>query len=555
MPRLLGLALSSAILLALALPNEAFRFGSPPLGFIALVPLYVALVRAPSFGAAALLTSLFGASVHALSSYWLYFFKDFAFWTLGTTTIAYGIIYAVLGLYLYMMIKQGGVGRPVGFAIVWTVFEYMKSTGFLGYPWGLIPYSLTRSLPLLQIADITGVYGISAALALSNAAIAETLLDCSSIVDFLRRRIGGDPGRGRRARTTETVSPLRPRQGSGRSVSYLAAACLVMACISAYGFARLSTPVRKRGSFDAVLVQQNLDPWESVEETGLRTNIELAERALTSTTRKPDLIMFSETSLRRPYEEFYSYFTQRPLRNPFVSFIKRTGTRILTGAPIVLDWDKGEATNSVILIGPDARVEGDYAKIHPVPFAEAIPFWEYKWFRDFIQGVVGLDSGWVMGTEFVIFELPTGDGDVVRFGAPICFEDAFADLCRTFFLGGADILINLTNDSWSRTASAEIQHWAAARFRAIEFRRTLVRSTNGGYSCVVGPYGEVLADLPLFMAGSRAVEIPVYADEPTMYHRFGDWFALFMLLLSAAWVIIIIRNVWRTAPVRRRRGS
>jgi apolipoprotein N-acyltransferase len=188
-----------------------------------------------------------------------------------------------------------------------------------------------------------------------------------------------------------------------------------------------------------------------------------------------------------------------------------------------------------------------------VPFAEAIPFMEYPWFRKFIQETVGLDSGWALGKEFVLFELPTKTGSV-RFGAPICFEDAFADVCRNFALQDADLLINLTNISWSKTDSAEIQHWAAARFRAIEARRTLVRSTNGGVSCVVGAYGETLDSLPLFRSTSKFVEVPIFRDaSPTVYVRWGDWFARAALLLSAALSLILIIQDAAARGTRRRR--
>jgi apolipoprotein N-acyltransferase len=158
-----------------------------------------------------------------------------------------------------------------------------------------------------------------------------------------------------------------------------------------------------------------------------------------------------------------------------------------------------------------------------------------------------------MGTEYTIFDLPTKSGKV-RFGAPICFEDAFPDVCRNFSLRGADLLINLTNISWSQTDSAEIQHWASARFRAIEARKTLVRSTNGGVSCVVGPHGEIIDSLPLFVPMARFVNIPVYRDAvPTVYVRFGDWFPLAALLLSAALTIILSIDETRTGKIERRR--
>ncbi|MCK7485500.1 MAG: hypothetical protein MZU97_07995 [Bacillus subtilis] len=114
-------------------------------------------------------------------------------------------------------------------------------------------------------------------------------------------------------------------------------------------------------------------------------------------------------------------------------------------------------------------------------------------------------------------------------------------LCRDFAREGADFFVNLTNDSWSRTVSALVQHFAAARFRAVENRRTLVRSTNGGISCVVGPFGEVLAELPVFRAESRFLEIPVYReDRQTVYTTYGDWFAYSALFLSGLFALILV---------------
>ena len=547
LPRLFALAVSSAFLLAAGIPNEAFRFGFAPLGFLALVPLYVAVLESPGYGAGAILVGAFGAFAHALSSYWLWFFNDYRFWTLGTTTIAYFVVYSVLGLYLRLFETRSGRLRPLAFALLWGAFEYNKSVGFLGYPWGLLPYSLTDVLPLLQIADTTGVYGISAFLALSNAAVAEILIAIG------RTPLAAIADRPR-------ITRILPLQRASR-IGYAGVAIFLAIAAGAYGLARMSVPIAQIGSIDAVLVQQNIDPWESGEDRAIAANIRLARDAIAGDAiagdagaRAPELIMFSETTLRRPYEDFFRYFTERPVDSPLVPFIRETGAWVLTGAPIILDWDKYEATNSVILIDPSARQVQDYAKMHPVPFAEAVPFWEYPWFRGFMQEVVGYPGGWIMGTEHTVFELPTAGG-VVRFGAPICFEDAFSEVCRGYFEAGADLLVNLTNDSWSKTVSAEIQHWAAARFRSIEYRRTLVRSTNGGFSCVVGPYGELIDSLPLFEARAVRTEIPIYKDEnETAYMVYGNWFALGSLLLCAVWAIILM-TAHSIRVVRERRSA
>ena len=167
--------------MTLALPNELFKHG------LARARLYrpdsiciSPLSSCPALDRPALVVGLFGSLQHALTSFWLWFFQDYRIWTLGSTTLAYFVVYAVLGIYLWLFLDRGERARPLAFSILWTCFEYQKSVGFLGYPWGLIPYSLTDALPLLQIADITGVYGITALLAACNAALAELILGIGS---------------------------------------------------------------------------------------------------------------------------------------------------------------------------------------------------------------------------------------------------------------------------------------------------------------------------------------------------------------------------------------
>jgi apolipoprotein N-acyltransferase len=518
MPRAVALAFFSAILMTLAVPNELFLHGLAPLGFFALAPLYLAILGLRGPKSAALVTGIFGALQHAMTSFWLWNFHNFRFWTLGSTTIAYFIVYTLLGCYLWLFLCRSGRARPLAFIVLWTSFEYLKSTGFLGYPWGLLPYSLTDALPLLQVVDLTGIYGITAVLAACNAAIAELLL-----------------GVGKKAELKAESLRL------GARIAWLMCAAALVLAISVYGLLKMEKPIPLVGSIDAVLVQQDTDPWATGDEDGaLASNISLAREAIAMAPRKPELIIFSETTLRRPYAEFRSYFASHPASDPFISFIRESGAWLLSGGPVVVDWQNFDATNSAILIDPEARFVKSYAKVHPVPFAEAIPFWDIPAFKYFIQKVVGLESGWVMGREFSLFDLPTKTG-TFRFGSPICFEDAFPDVCRNFDLQDADFLVNLTNIAWSKTDSAEVQHWAAARLRAIESRRTLVRSTNAGVSCVIGPHGELIDSLPLFTPTAKFVQVPIYRDSAqTVYTRWGDWFARSALLLSAALTIILI---------------
>ncbi len=515
MPVSLVLAALSAFLCALALPNEIFMAGLWPVGFIAVLPLIAALRASPTPRRAALVGAVFGTLHHCLTSYWLFFYRGFALWTLGSTALGYAVVYAVAALYGWHCLHRGNAAyRAFFFALGWTAFEYFKSTGFLGYPWGLLPYSLTSLPVFLQIADITGVYGLSFLLSYVSAAVSELFV--MNVENHVMRMI---------------------------FQRHLAFAILLLALTIGYGSARLATDFPVKGRLRAGLVQQNTDPWIAGEAAVLEANVRLAKKALEENSAAggeiPNLIVFSETSFRRPYAEYRNWFKTHPKGLSLAQLLDSSGASLLTGAPVILDWDTYAATNSTLFLRPDGTLSASYAKMHPVPFAEAIPLWEYEWFRKFMRETVGLQSGWVMGDRIQLFEIQGSDNRIFRFATPICFEDAFAGLAGKYYAAGADLLVNLTNDSWSRRKSAQYQHWAIARFRAIEHRRTLVRSTNSGVSSVIDAWGINIIEFPQFEAYSQVVTIPVhYPVVATLYSRFGDWFAILCALLFALKTVI-----------------
>ena len=123
-----------------------------------------------------------------------------------------------------------------------------------------------------------------------------------------------------------------------------------------------------------------------------------------------------------------------------------------------------------MLIGPDGTEIDHYGKIQLVPFAEYIPYSDRPWMRSLMQKIAGFSSGWMPGDRYVIFNIPVKNGETLSFSTPICFEDAFPEVCRKLFFAGSEVFINITNDSWSKTNSAEYQHFVISSYRAKEFR-------------------------------------------------------------------------------------
>ncbi len=149
---------------------------------------------------------------------------------------------------------------------------------------------------------------------------------------------------------------------------------------------------------------------------------------------------------------------------------------------------------------------------------------------------------WEKGKEYTVFE-----NNGVKFSTPICFEDTFGYLSRKFINSGADIIVNMTNDSWSGSVASEVQHMMHAVFRAAENRRSVIRSTNGGITCVIDPNGKITDKIDPFVEGYLTADVPVYTDTQTVYTRFGDWFGvaaviLSLFLISFKYAVIIIRR-------------
>ncbi|AEJ19458.1 apolipoprotein N-acyltransferase [Gracilinema caldarium] len=556
----------SALLLALAVPNELAPYGNALVAFVALVPYFIALRRSRSYRHAAFLGFIFGSLSHASSSYWLYYFKDFAFWTIGSTSIAYGVLHMLVAGFLHWasvtrferlfwqpcipartvpeyrwgtsFLNMGSIVqnnfsvlRPFVLALGWTTWEWGKSIGFLGYPWGLVAYGLNNYPRMTQIVDGLGVYGLSFFLALASALLVELGSALNTGIDLGKKALKDLSAW---ARTT---------------IIWL----LLFIWFAGYGSYRLAHPTPVLAEVPLLLIQHNADSWMDGELSALGTAVRLSREGMEqyekeTGIRKPVLLVWSETVLRRPFADYLGFYKRNPKDDPLVPFLAEQKVPLLTGAPVVLNWETYDATNSVIFINPDSTISYSYAKRHPVPFAEAIPFWEYQWMRDFMAKVVGVDGTWTMGTEAVVMEVKTSEGTPIRFGTPICFEDAFADVCRDFFKDGADLLINLTNDSWSQTVSSETQHLVAARFRAIENRRVLVRSTNGGITAVIDAEGRVIKSLPPFTEQYLATVVPVQkADSFTTYYLLGDWFAA---LVSLVFFCLIFVNYVKTHRFR-----
>ncbi|UTC66076.1 MULTISPECIES: apolipoprotein N-acyltransferase [unclassified Treponema] len=501
----LGIFISST-LFSLGIPNEFVNFGSAFAGFSGLTLVYYTLLNCGSYKKAALLYGIFVSSVHVMSSFWLAFFEDFAIFTLGASTLAYFFMAMPFGFLLYHGLKKNKNLRPFYFASVWLLWEFAKSTGFLAYPWGTAPMICFNLKPFIQFIDTTGVWGLSFAVPFIAACIGEILQAFAFSAD---------------SKTFfKSIKEIK---------KLIVFTFLMTLIINLYGIKILKTQITPKTYLNTLIVQQNTDPWDNSQfEENMKISQFLTRKAALSSDKKPDLVVWSESSLIFPYNNNMDFYDFVPYDAPFTGFLTETGSPILLGSPYV-NGDKHY--NAAYLLSPKGDILGIYSKIQLVAFAEYMPFTDNPIIAKFFDKLVGFSSGWNPGTEYTVFDIENSEGKNIKFTAPICFEDAFPAICRDLHNKGSEVLINITNDSWSKTKSAEYQHFVVAHFRAIELRTALVRSTNSGYSAVVDPKGKILADLPLFEEASLCTEVPIYEHTKTFYASYKDWFPLMIFLI------------------------
>ncbi|MCF7944909.1 MAG: apolipoprotein N-acyltransferase [Spirochaetia bacterium] len=520
------------LLFAAAFPGVFSDDGIAFLGFFALVPMF-ALIKTASWKSVTFLGFLYGFLSYILFNYWLATFHPLAIYIAP-------IICSGLTLIMFTALKFIDKAFPnYGFilqGLAFVGYEYTKTMGFAAYTYGIIGYTQNRFLPFIQISEFTGVWGVSLLIALPSAYMGKLLFDWI---------IGGKP---------------LLKYSFKKHIPSLAVYAVLFAAVLTFGFIRMNQvdnwEVRK--DWKVALIQHNADTWLggfNQYQRNFRSMRRLSQEAL---KEDPDIIFWSETAFVPGIYWHANYRTDLQmygLVKEFTEFAKDLEVPLVTGnddgrledpslPPVLPNGQYNRIDYNAVIHYEDGELKDTYRKMHLVPFTENFPFEEEL--PRFYQLLVDNDFHfWERGTEPTVFE--TGDG--VKFSTPICFEDVFGYISRMFINNGAEVIVNLTNDSWSRAVSAEMQHYNMSIFRAVENRRGMVRSTNSGITATVDAVGRPIDTLDPFIESYLVSTVPVYQNPPkTFYTKYGDWMGagLFYLQIIAVAIGIIILFVrWR----------
>ena len=526
--------LASAFVLAASFPGFLTDDGIAPLVFVALIPVFM-VIRNTTWRCVWFHGFLFG----------LVYYFFFNYWLKGFHALAIVIAPVIKGgemLLLFLALKAIDEAFPKkGYILkgaVWAAYAYLAENWFAGYPYGNIVYALYPYPVLYQTADITGIWGIICLMVFPQAAAA----------DYLYPWVMGKRGSFRLWLKSNLIPLI--------IWAILSVASIIYGIFSlAYWEDRTPSSTMR-----VACVQHNHDSWKGGYNT-YRSNFNNLKRYTTeSLVTDPDLVIWSETAFVPSVAWHTTYDAEgtvwediHDLTIDFVEYAESIGVPLHTGNPksVIADpslppYDEDGNKNSVeyntVILFQDGEIKGEYIKQHLVPFTEHFPYEkQLPWLYNLLKAMDY--NWWIPGTEPTVFEL-----NGVHFSTPICYEDAFGVLNAEYVASGAEVIINMTNDNWSKKPSAEWQHAEIAAFRSVETRKAMVRGTNSGITCLIVPTGEIQDPMKPFSMGTHTYEVPVYSQSDygnTFYVEHIDLFAKIAIGVSiAALAYWLIRKLY-----------
>jgi apolipoprotein N-acyltransferase len=492
-------AILSGLLLAGAFPkwNDAFLL------IFALVPLLWAL-RGKSLKAAFWLGLVSGLAQNVAMFYWIVYVTH-VFGHLPLL-VAMGIMLLLAGyLCLYRALWGLGVawGEARGLSLLWwapalwVALEMGQTYIISGFPWELLGNGLYRHPLLLQLADLTGVYGLSFLVVLVNVTL---FLLCW-------------PPRGRNL-------PLRPAALVG----------LLLCLWVGYGYYRLGAVAKLAAASPKIkvaVVQGNIKQGEKWKKEMVQATLN-RYAALTRQVKGARLIIWPETAA--PF-----FFLRTPdLAAEVKKIAIDSNAYLMFGSPAWELTSAGERYfNRAYLLNPQGETIGLYNKAHLVPYGEYIPL---RRFFPFIGKMVPMVGDFAEGPVGATVSLPEG-----AIGPLICYESIFPYLSRAQVANGARLLVNITNDAWFGKTAAAYQHLSMAVIRAAENHVCLARAANTGISAFIDGAGRLLWTSKLYVPAAHVMEL-AWLPGGSFYTKFGDVFAWTCIIICGLALILARRR-------------
>jgi apolipoprotein N-acyltransferase len=482
------LAVASGVILALSFPNYHLPLLAwTSVGLLTLASYDARPAVAPVYGL------LSGLAFFPISVPWIDVvmqkYGGVGPWTsagiLGLVALVGGLITAVFSWGIAVASHRSRALACVLAPFLWVALEFARANlPIIAFPWNLIGYAASGNLALVQLAAVTGIYGLSFVVAGYGAFLAYAIL-------------------------------------AGKQRVWKTALIVTGVLILIAGGGGYFVP-RAKPRYVAHLVQTNFAQQYSYSSDWMRLHAndldELEQMSVDSARRSPGLIVWPEVPAPFTFQD--PGFALRAKK-----IARDSGSEFLVG---IVDWKKDTAgkwyaTNTATLLDPAGQRIFTYDKIHLVPFGEYVPLRRWLTFAGKLVADIG---DFTPGHVYRVGELPGG-----RFAVFICYEGVFPRMARRFTADGAQLLINISNDGWFGHSAASAQHLMMEKVRAVENRRWVLRDTNNGFTVDVDPYGRTIAALQPDIRGE--LDAPYdFRTGLTPYARFGNWFPWLSVIAS-----------------------
>jgi apolipoprotein N-acyltransferase len=516
----LALCVISGVALGVAFPKLDLNL----LAWIAFVPLLQA-IEGERMGRMFGYAWLQGWVCYVVSLYWIEFtLHHFAgvnpILAAGPLLLLAAIMALFAGLAIYAAeFATVRLGLPifVTLPIAWPAVEWLRSFFPIGFPWNLLGYTAYRNLELIQFAEITGVYGVSALIVFFNAVVFVVLF-------------------GRHSRRVQTWS--------------LGTLTALMLAVLVFGSIRMKALKSQppAGRLRVAMVQGNIPQsikWDpAFLDTSFNVYVDQTEQAshhhanLVVWPEAAAAFFFQPTALYPP-----RFAGDAVYRDRLLKLAADIGDPILFGAPalgVAADGEIG-TYNRAYLVSSAGKVVDYYDKIQLVPFGEYVPMRPLLGL--IVNRIVHGFGDMIAGTVQTLFPVKGA-----QLGVLICYESVFPDLTRRAVKRGADVLVNITNDAWYGESSAPYQLLAMTAMRAVETKVPMVRVANTGISAVIDADGSITARTPLFKRGTEIEDVS-WRPRRTVYTLVGDLFSEICFVLTLVGVLLAVLRGGRAQTV------
>jgi len=479
----IALVAASSVLMWAAFPPIGFG----PLAFIAPIPFFLAIraVERPLYAAA--LGFGWGAAFFGLLLNWLMVLGFVAWFPLsivmGAFTAAFAFFIWVFRLWppwRWWLIATGG----------WVALEFVRGRfPFGGFPWGDIGYpaaGLPGAIGSVQWIGPAGwtvlvvAFAAGATLVIENHRNWRMVVDAGSLIILLV--IGG-----------ALFAPSPAAQVWRAAIVQGGSPC----------------PQTRCQNENQRIYERHLELTKSIPEGSV------------------ELVIWPENSTGSPYEPE----NNDTVRNEIIEQASRLNAYMLISSTRI-EGD-GYFSNVNVLYSPDGVKVGEYAKQHPVPFGEFVPL---RGLFDFVPQLDRVPRDMIRGTDAVVFPTPEGN-----LGSVISFEGSFARSMRSSARAGAQAMVVTTNTSSYGRSPATDQAIAMVKVNAAAV------GLETAYASITGKSTFISADGAVGLTTDQLEETVLYgslqynADVPTLWVRFGDWFA-FVAMIAGAIAIVAPGN-------------